>query len=213
MNLEVRESGMVLERGPKNPRKRLQSAVLSLERTQGRCDNSFQKCQWMLWKRDTTNTSELLRWERAINLKCKQRQHATIRINLLMGRMDKCHKRLSRKTIKFQAVWSYNGFAGSWLCRGHPLCHQRAMEQGNVWIPYRPLADCSVLFSCVAPDKGKRNHHWACLISVLLKNWSFIWILAFCDTFVQIQDGKYWHLPRPCLGKQIWYLKIIIRFF
>lgn len=40
----VREPGMALDRELKNPRKRLESAVLSLEKTQGRRDNGFQKC-------------------------------------------------------------------------------------------------------------------------------------------------------------------------
>lgn len=126
-NLEVRERGMALDRGLKNPRKRLQSAVLSLEKTQGRCDKSFQKCEWMPQKRNATNTSEQLRRERAMNLKCKQRQHVTVGKSFLIGRTDKLQKTLFRKTVKFQAVWSYSG---SYLPahRGHPVYHQSAME-------------------------------------------------------------------------------------
>lgn len=81
--------------------------MLSLEKTQGRHDNRFQKCERMLWKRNTTKTSELFRWDRAMNFKCKQRQYVTGQ-NLPTGRMDKCQKRLHRKTVKFQTVWSYS---------------------------------------------------------------------------------------------------------
>lgn len=42
-NLEVRESGMALDRGPKIARKSLHSAVLSLERTQGIYENKAFK--------------------------------------------------------------------------------------------------------------------------------------------------------------------------
>lgn len=61
-----------------------------------------------MWKRNTTNTSDLLRQERAMNLRCKKWQHVTVETNLLIGRTDKCQKRLSRKIVKFQAVWSYS---------------------------------------------------------------------------------------------------------
>lgn len=39
----VRDPGMALDRELTDPRNRLQSAVLSLEKTQGGCENSFQK--------------------------------------------------------------------------------------------------------------------------------------------------------------------------
>lgn len=59
----VRQHGMALDRELKNSRKKPQSAVLSLEKTQGRHDNSFQMCERMLQKRNTTNTSGLCRRE------------------------------------------------------------------------------------------------------------------------------------------------------
>lgn len=87
-----------------------------------------------------------------MNLKCKQRQCVNIGEYLLIGRMDKCQNGMSRKTVKFQAVWSYSG---SYL-PAHSYVEDILYATKVPWSKgmceaYRSLADCPVLFSCVAP--------------------------------------------------------------
>lgn len=131
-------------------------------------------------EREIRKRPQKFRWDRAMNLKCKQRQYITVGQNLPMRRMDKCQKRLSRKTVKFQVVWSYSR---SYLpAHSYVLCTTK--------VPWSRRMECEYLtdlwqialfyFLVLTPDKGKRNHYWACLISALPKNWilSEFWLCA-----------------------------------
>jgi len=152
-----------------------------------------------------------------MNLKCKQRPYVNIRENLLIGRIKKYQNGLFRKIVKFQAMWSQSGSYLSAQSYVEEVLYATEVPWGKGMCDYLTdlLQILLVLFSYLAPDKGKRNHYWACAISSLLKirYWSFIWILVLCNICVQIQDAKNWHVLRPCLGRQRYYLRLIFNIF